>query len=1007
MSAISRFRSAEQGVSPNPETPSAPATKAAAQTTSNGSLAEETGALGGLPVLPRESRSATARPGGDAAGSRSIRQGASLHFDMRRTAVSEGPQVGGMQKLSMSVAKAVGHHGKLLRPDVSKSRTRNGRVKITLGERTFFAGTIMVERDGKTEPMKVLAERGFHGSDELKERQAFYPLNKDLLPDTSVRLIKKPHGEWGVLGGAKIDASQDWLPADALDTLERMSYKSGFHQVGRREFCVAPVMEGPKLSDTSKPVMIERIRGATPDADRYSVLNPDLSEAGTVALVDDPARADPFVSEIVSHFKGWGAQDSQGRALAEAAAVSAFHGGASVEDAIALSEDLVLGAKVSLDAGGAAEIYAAAGAGAGLVRRAGAGQETAARTARAVTRMAEAMQVHAGTGPDSRKLASLKAAYADAASGFDGMRASVVERSRAAGPDITAIHAAARQLFIEKTIPAKDLPGVAKEAARRRVAVLANADRQSGDKLSAADIELGTAKATVAELEAELADQRKRPAPADAGGSRWGSALFSSWRKRPAGETPVDTPPDKHTVAIESRLDAAKTTLRAVEARRNAVMDAGHTVHEEAGLVADDRKAHYDAAVKALLTASKAAPGKQNAAVIAARAACAASAEHGDPQTAERAAVTAHLAMLGGASERDALAAASLLARSLSRPGDPQDSADIPSMQVAYAQAACAGGELAAQDGQDGPSRQRTLAAAAAAECLRDPKVDLSTVAALMGDPVSQARPFSSLDRTRSAPLFYSAEANASPRKAGQRRPGAVPEGYEAVESALNPVTAASIEKLEHAKIRKVENLGVNSDSGLSATHYMVQIRGDTGLYWSDLAWSGNMNQLYGEIPIRPRDASDDQLAAQATAVVAYNGVTAEWESFEQRSKDLTAKVSATLKEIEKTVISRDDNWGFSRLPYHGRSSGYMQNIVGSYNTLAEEEIRLFVQGRQSQPAFKMKMASLFAELASKLEGDRSRKKAIIRHQIDATIRAAAVVAGTGVGVARVVAAFG
>jgi hypothetical protein len=72
-----------------------------------------------------------------------------------------------------------------------------------------------------------------------------------------------------------------------------------------------------------------------------------------------------------------------------------------------------------------------------------------------------------------------------------------------------------------------------------------------------------------------------------------------------------------------------------------------------------------------------------------------------------------------------------------------------------------------------------------------------------------------------------------------------------------------------------------------------------------------------------------------------------------------------------------------------------------------EEEIRLFVQGRHSQPAFKENLAKMFIDLVEKIEGDRSRKKAILRHQIDAMIRIViAVVIGGGVGGARVAAAF-
>jgi len=118
--------------------------------------------------------------------------------------------------------------------------------------------------------------------------------------------------------------------------------------------------------------------------------------------------------------------------------------------------------------------------------------------------------------------------------------------------------------------------------------------------------------------------------------------------------------------------------------------------------------------VKALLTANAAAPGRQNAAIVAARAASEMFRKPGDETRSEGAAATAHLAMLGGASGNDALAAAHMFAAQLDMASAANELKDAVTMQVAYAQAAAVGSPATFVDGQQ--MEYFALAAAAASD---------------------------------------------------------------------------------------------------------------------------------------------------------------------------------------------------------------------------------------------------------------------------------------------------
>ncbi|MFM0736430.1 hypothetical protein PQQ51_04150 [Paraburkholderia xenovorans] len=917
-----------------------------------------------------------------------------------------------MNKVSAALSKATHINGNLLQPILTTSSTRNGRTRIHFGDRKFFSGTVTIERDGQPpKRIQVIAERGFQGDDMKKSRQAFYPLDNNLLPDTSTRLYKKPDGEWGIAEQKQDDPSAHWLPANAFDKIAKDGFKSGFHRVGNREFCVAPTMQHSKMSKQSKPVLIECLRGATPGEDRYCSVNADLSEGGAVKLPADMASADPFIGQISSRIGAMSWTNADGSQPARAAAISAFRGGASVVDAIALGQDLTLRAKVNLD--GDSSTYAAAGASAGILLRAGVAQDTANQTAQTVIRMAETMQAAAGNptppvdpttlppGPQ-RQYGILKESYDKAAAGFGDTKRQLRDMDRSAlGADLTGLTAAARQLFIEKRYKPNELADVAKGSADRSVAQLRKAVDHTETQVVATRNALLAAEAVIADLEAQLAHHAHRQGNANAtSGTRFGASLFSSRR----GDATNASHPDANVIAIERHLTLAKAKLSETERTHQTALQARSLAVRDLDGAGRNRNARLDVAVKALLAAHTAAPNDQNIALAAARAASETFHEPGDEQKAECAAATAHLAMLAGASENDAMAAAHLIAGTFDTGAASFNTTDLHTMQVAYAQIASASGRAPTDDAQ---LRPQVLAATAAIDTLGRTGTNANnvTVARLMGKLVSDAKPLPAQQQTAPAPLFQFDES--PPAKTGARpKLSAIPEHYEPVESELDADKAPFVQEWGHAKIRQVENLGINQGAGSATTTYLVQMKGPKGMMWSDFAWSPNANQLYGEIPVKPRNAQAGQTAGHAKVLVAFNGITGEWESFEQRSRDLLAKTTATFKEIEQVVKSRDDRLGFMRLPYRGKESGYVQNVLDHFKTQAEEEIRLFVQGRRSQPAFKSKMATLFIDLSTKLEGDRSRKKAIIRHQIDSLMRLATIAVGASFGGARVAAAF-
>lgn len=894
-----------------------------------------------------------------------------------------------VNRLTTAIVRTGAKAGDPLDPFVQKRQTGNGRTEIAVGTRTFFAGSLEV---GGPAPVEVVAERRSRGEGQDDGQETFHPVKTDLTLDTAVELYKQPRGRWGVRGGRAIPASAAWLAGDGLDALDTTPFQPGFRQIGSRECCVGEVMIRGKAREKSAPVLVERVIGPEPAADRYRLVNADLGRGDAVELVDGPARSDPFATEVLRRVEQfWGV--APGRQIAEAAAVNALQAGASVEAAVALANGLLLEAKRDLGPA-AAPTYATAGAAAGAAQRTGLPVETAVDAARNLVRMAEYLDdrpaaiaatyagAAAGGLPDPRthglimgagaptttelRAAVTVTAHAMAGAGLAAAQAQVAAQGRGAlGPELSAINAAARELLIEKKVPAEGLAAVAARAAEKRVALIRTQAEDLSAQVAKTRDGLGRVEVRIAALEADLA------------------------------KTPFD--PDRTAIQTSLEYERRKQGELAAILRRQG--QQAQAADRELAAVSGDAGPGIAAATRALETADKAAPGRQHAAVAAAKAAAAAMRSADDPVRAERAAAAAHLAALAGADEDGAEVAGRLMASHHDAAG-ALDDIDAKAAQAAIVQVVI-GGVPADDDG-----RRRQLMAAAAATVALDRAKPNPAAAAAMGPAVAAATVPPAVG-VRPPPVFSMADPNA--RSGGTAAPvlPAIPKHYEPVETRFDPARAVAVDEWKHAKIRQVTDLGLVGDAGPSTTTYIIEVMGPKGRYWADFDWSPNANQLYGEIPIKPTGAAGNGLAAQAKTVIAYSGITSDWGSFEQRAKDLKARTDAAFAEVARLLASRDHDGDLTQLRYHGEKSGHLANLLPFVKTRMEEEIRLFVQGRHSQPAFKENLAKMFVDLVEKIEGDRSRKKAIIRHQVDTLIRVVlTIVIGGGVGGARVAAGF-
>jgi peptidoglycan hydrolase-like protein with peptidoglycan-binding domain len=889
-----------------------------------------------------------------------------------------------VNKLTTAIVPTGAHAGDPLDPFVQTRKTGNDRTEIAVGTRTFFAGSLDA---GGPAPVQVVAERRPRGNGK-GEQETFHPVKADLTLDTAVELYKQPQGRWGVLGGRPVPASAAWLAGDGFDALNAAPFQPGFRQIGSRECCIGEVMMRGKASEKSAPVLVERVLGPNAAGDRFRLVNADLGRGDPVELVDGPARSDPFATEVLRRIgMTWGA--GPGRQVAEATALNALKAGASVEAAVALANGLLPTAR--RDFGPAAvPTYAAIGAAAGAARRAGLSAEAAADAAQNAVVMAEYLEdrpaaiisayagAPAGGVPDLRthglltgadvptaaesRSAATVAAHAAACAGLAAVQAQVAVQDRHSfGPDLSAINAAARELLIEKKIPTEGLAAVAARAAEKRIELIRKHVREVSADVEKTGSEL---RQVEVRIEAELAKGTPDGAATQA-------TLQYERRKR----------------------DELAATLR----RQGQEVQAAE---RELGAVSGDAGPRLAAAVKALEDAHKAAPGKQYAAVAAAKAAAMAMRSGDDPVRAERAAAAAHLAALAGADEDGAEVAGRLMAGHHDAAGGALNDMDAKAVQAAIVQVVIDGIPANAD-----ARRRQLLAAAAATATLQSARP--SPAAAATTGPAVAAADATPAAGNRVPPVFAMAAPDAGP--AGTAAPAlpAIPKHYEPIETRFDPATAVPVDEWKHAKIRQVTDLGLVGDAGPSTTTYIIEVMGPKGRYWADFDWSPNANQLYGEIPIKPSGAADDRLAAQAKTVIAYSGITSDWGSFEQRTSDLKARTEAAFAEVARVLTSRDHDGSMTQLRYHGQQSGHLANLLPHVKTRMEEEIRLFVQGRHSQPAFKENLAKMFVDLIEKIEADRSRKKAIIRHQVDTLIRVVlTIVIGGGVGGARVAAGF-
>ncbi|KER67574.1 hypothetical protein HR51_32530 [Burkholderia cepacia] len=869
----------------------------------------------------------------------------------------------------------------MLRPKIRNSQGNDEAATITVGNRHFVVRTMTLQSaDGNPDRVRVIAERAGETGRSGTVR-GFHPVSTDLTRDTTIELFTMPNGEWVPSDRQPARASANWLAADAFDALHHPPPSSGIVRIGTREFCQARLMTVPAIDGPSLPVVIERVVGTHPAEDHHRLLTADLSAGGTIQLASHGVCADPFETAIGAQLEQrW--HGSNGFEPVRAAAIHAFRAGMPAQEAIAFAEQLALSARIDLGTDGPAG-YAAAGASAGSIRRAGYDPATAARVAQVVVHTAEAMHSPGQDHATVRPLDAISQAYDHATRDLAGTREAVKAMDRRAlGPALTAINTAARGLFIEKT-PASHIAVAAEAAAQGAIQSLRAEASRTETALRFAQASLARAQARVATVLAEQPPEQPTSRPT------W--LPFSlAGRHAPAVSGEAQ---DRRRVAYEKRLVQERIDLQDLQEACDDALESHLNAASQVLLVdADDQqRLRRDVIVRALTDARNAAPIRQGAAMVAARAACETFGADGDQTMARHAAATAHLAALAGAGDHDSLVAAHLLAARWG--ADIGEPAIARARQLAYAQVASAGLPAA------GTRPAWTLAASAAAAFLGEHGTDLNTAALLMGNAVTQTEPPRNAARNR----MIDAPSTPPAPSAGLLT---FPAHYDAVETTLNAHQATPVDEWKHARIREIHDFGIHSASGLSATTYLIELTDERGSYWTNFEWSPNANQLYGEVTIKPHGASRHDTAARAKAVVAYNGVTGTWQSFEQRTIDLTAATVAALKDIQKLVESRDDELTLTRLPYSSQDSGYMRNVVTQFERKVAEQIRLFVQGRHSKPKFIKEMADLHIDLANKLEHDRSRKKAIIRHQIDSAVRIASVLVGTGLGAARVAGAF-
>ncbi|RQS15889.1 hypothetical protein DIE06_21890 [Burkholderia sp. Bp8998] len=717
----------------------------------------------------------------------------------------------------------------MLQPKISNGRGNDGATTITVGKRHFFVRTMALQSaDGKVDRIRVIAERAAE-TGKSATFSGFHPVTANLTPDTTIELFSTSNGEWAMFGQQPAKTSANWLAADAFDALDQPARSSGIVRIGTREFCQARLMTVPAIDGPCAPVVVERVVGTKAAADRYRLLGAGLSAGRTIQLAGHAISADPFETAIVAQLEHrWGG--SNGLDSVKAAAIHAFRAGMPAQEAVVLAEQLASDPRTDLGADGPAG-YAAAGASAGLTRRAGYDPATAAHVAQAVVRTAESMhspgQDHATAG----RLGAIAQAYDDATQGLASMREAVKAMDRRAlGPDLTAINTAARELFIEK-IPAADIAKAADAAARCAIQTLRANASWTEASLRKAEAELSRAHAQVAAVVAKQPQEQPTSRPS------WLPRALAGWH----APTMSAERQDRQHVAYEKRLLQERIHLLNVQEAYEKVRKSHDNAATQVALVGDDneQRLRRDVIVQALTDARNSAPNRHGAAMVAARAACETFGADGDQAMARRAAATAHLAALGGATDEGSLVAAHLLAAR--RGAGSSEPAVAPARQLAYAQVASAGIPA------PGTRPAWTLAASAAAAFLGEHGTDTNTAALLMGNTVTQPGPLPSTKPTGNDALYRMIDLPSALPGPAVARP-TFPAHYEAIESTFDARTATLVNEWNHARIRQIGDSGFHSESGLNTTTYIIEVTGERGNYWTNFEWSANANQLYGEV---------------------------------------------------------------------------------------------------------------------------------------------------------------
>ncbi|WP_347558794.1 hypothetical protein [Robbsia sp. KACC 23696] len=986
------------------------------------------------------------------------------------------------------------------RPFARTRHNTSGLQLIKTADRTLLIAPLATERsadDDRTarpDTSFVVLERFKEGPKKSKTKETlFHPVRTDLSADKSVSLYRREDGKWAVYGAKSTTTNPAaWLTADDASRLSALRPDGSICKVGNRELCGVTLHSGYDLKTHQKQAVIERER--TPNGIRYRLLDGNLKPGADVAPIDGSPAEERFVSELLDRVAAnhrW--PDAQTRTLAQHAALTAFHAGAGVADAAALSELMLLSARTDLG-DNATAAYGQAAAIAGTLLAQGQPFDQVRSATIDLLRTAEWLQAGAPETPASGETADIADAISDIReaprstrsgatsepsatvnaeeaaryalrtalrtaqeANFDGYADALVQTRSAdrhgQGPQMSALHALAREYFVEKVTDVGTLRAVAQRAAGSGIAKMQDHAATLGREAAALDKDIADTRDLLAQAEragatppldtSGFSTAARRTSAEISQNTGWTSRLFGwgTGRAATTSSTPRPTAASERTVGrrddasslrdtspapIHSTGDVAalRATLRTQTDQAALLHARAHDLSTQVERITRTLGPGVDAMVAALIDAHGQTPGNQSAALSASTAAWRAVAEGADAANTAQAASTAHLARLAGGDDDAAQTVGARMA-SLCNDGIADPGTDAArAHQLSLVQSAIHG-EAPWTEASANNAMLNAVAALPSLVSAEDvgKKNRTDTAAILKASAPAPTAADTLVLATGAAPMFHRVKPPAAPKVAlSESEASGIPERYEAIATRFDPSKGAPVDGLNHAKVRTVTDAGFQNPTGVGATHYMIELAGSKGRQWVDFAWSANMNQLYGEVSVKPTrhatsaptaagnnpSADDDHdVGAEVKVVVAFNGFSAKWESFAKRTSDLKTRTDAAMHEIDQLVTSRDSSLSWRNLSYSGADSGHLDNIVPQFKIRIEEEIRLFAQGRHSQPLFKDNLSKLFIELAQSIESDRSRKKSITRHQIDSTVRVVAAVAvGGGIGGARLGAVF-